>query len=72
MNIKLDPPERHKNLYKQIASFIDDNLLKKNYNINQDGDLVTSDEIIAPSLENLVVLLWLEKVHPKFPVQRRV
>ena len=67
VNIKLDPTERHEDLYQRMASFIDDNLLKKNDNINHDGDLVTSDEIVSPSLENLVVLLWLEKIHPKLP-----
>ena len=66
-NIKPEPEERHEDLYQRMASFIDDNLLKSADSIVHDGDVITEDEMITPSLENLVVLLWLEKVHPKLP-----
>ena len=46
VSIKLDPNERHEDLYQRMASFIDDNLLKKNDNISHDGDLITTDEIL--------------------------
>ena len=66
-DIKLLPDERHETLYQRMASFIDDNLLKKSDLITHDGEEITTNEIISPSLENLVVLLWLEKLHPKLP-----
>ena len=66
-DIKLLPNERHETLYQRMASFIDDNLLKTSDTITHDGEHITENEVISPSLENLVVLLWLEKLHPKLP-----
>ena len=34
-------------------------------NMIHDDDLVTSDEVLSPSLENLDISLWLEKIHHK-------
>ena len=66
-DIKLLPNECHETLYQRMASFIDDNLLKTSDTITHDGENITENEVISPSLENLVVLLWLEKLHPKLP-----
>ena len=72
-SMKLEADERPEDLYQRMASFIDDNLLRTNDSIKHDGDTVEEDEELTPTLENLVVLLWLEKVHPKLPqiVKRR-
>ena len=37
-----------------MSAFINDNLLR-------------ADEVVSPTLENLIVLLWLEKLHPRLP-----
>ena len=68
-DIKLLPNERHETLYQRMASFIDDNLLKSSDTITHDGENSTENEVISPSLENLDVLLWLEKLHPKLPTK---
>ena len=64
---KLASDERPEDLYQRMAAFIDDNLLSTENNLRHDGNLPTENEQISPTLENLIVLLWLERVHPKLP-----
>jgi len=67
--ISLEPGERHEDLYQRLATFINNNLLKKSDPIIHDDDEPKreEDELITPTLENLIVLLWLEKIDPKLP-----
>jgi len=64
-DIKLSADDKPEDLYQKMASFIDDNLLKQG--TDHDGERLGADEVVTPSLENLIVLLWLEKLHPKLP-----
>ena len=50
-----------------MLSFIDDNLLKVNGNIQHHGENVTVDEELKPSLENIVVMTWLRLIHADLP-----
>lgn len=71
--IKLESDERYEDLFQRLSAFVEDNLLKANGGISHYGDLPTQDEDIAPSLENLIVLIWLKLIHqdmPKFIKQR--
>ena len=65
--IKLEPGEGNEDLYQRMASFIDDNLLKAGGALTHDGETIDDDELVSPTLENLIVLLWLEKLHPRLP-----
>lgn len=50
-----------------IMSFIEDNLYVANSSITHHGDAITVDEELSPTLENLVVLIWLRLIHPDLP-----
>ena len=67
INIRLKTNERPEDLYQRLVTFIDDNLLTTTDNIKHNGSPVTSDEEITPSLENMIVLLWLERIHVGLP-----
>ena len=67
IDIKLEPDERGEDLYQRMAAFIDDNLLKESGSLTHDGESIEEDEELTPTLENLIVLLWLEKLHPNLP-----
>ena len=66
-DIKLEPDERPEDLFQRLMAFIDDNLLTKDCNISHHGLAVEEDEEMSPSLENLVVLMWLGLIHKDLP-----
>ena len=66
-NVKLLPGERHEDLYQRLLAFFEDNLLTVGDTITHHGAAVTSREELTPSLENVVVLLWLERIHIALP-----
>ena len=59
--------ERPQHLYLRLRQFIRDNLLTKNSNLRHDDHLPTEDEILSPTTERLIVLRWLELLHPSLP-----
>ena len=66
-SIKLDADEHSEDLFQRLMSFIEDNLLIANSSITHHGDVITGDEELSPTLENLVVLTWLRPKHPDLP-----
>ena len=65
--IRQRPGERAEDLYQTLVSFIDDNLLTKDCTLTHHAAAITNDEEVSPSLENVVVLLWLERLHVGLP-----
>ena len=72
-DIRLEADERPEDLYQRLMSFVDDNLLQKNDKIKHHGETPTEDEEITPTVENVVILLWLQLIHKDLPktVQQR-
>ena len=66
-NVKLQPDERPEDLYQRLVSFIDDNLLTTDSTVTHHLARVDRDEEVSPSLENVTVLLWLERLHVGLP-----
>lgn len=66
-DIHLGVDERPEDLYQRLTSFIEDNLLKVNAGITHHGEIVTEDEELAPTLENVVILTWLRLIHQDLP-----
>jgi len=66
-NIKQDTNERPEDLYQRLTAAIEDNLLSVEGGITHHGEVVTADEEVSPSLENMIVLLWLQLLHPNLP-----
>ena len=65
--IRLNADEKFERLYQRIATFYDDNLLTINCGILHHGKEVTVDEEITPSVENTIVVLWLNCINPGLP-----
>ena len=66
-DIKLEPNEHPEDLYQRILSFTEDNLLTEGSAIMHHGNVQTDDEDLTPTLENWVVLTWLQLLHPSLP-----
>ena len=67
VNIELKPEERPETLYQRLRAFIDDNLLTNECGIMHHGALADEMDEVQPSLENLIVLIWLSKLHKDLP-----
>ena len=67
ISIKLEASERPEDLYQRLVSFVNDNLLTADSGLTHHLARITTDEEMSPTLENVVVLLWLERIHVKLP-----
>ena len=65
--IKLDIGERPEDLYQRILSFFEDNLQVNGSNVTHHGVTPDADEELSPTVENVTVLLWLERLHVGLP-----
>lgn len=66
-SIKLQPDERPEDLYQRFVAFFTDNLLEANGDITHHSEALEADEEVTPSLENTIVVLWLQQIHPGLP-----
>ena len=64
---KLEQEERPEDLFQCLTAFFEDNLLTTNGGLKHQGEIPTEDEEMTPSLENMVVLLWLKLIHKDLP-----
>ena len=67
-SIRLNAGEKPEDLYQRLVSFMDDNLLTKDCSLMHHSVKVETDEEISPTLENVIVLLWLERIHVNLPL----
>ena len=67
INIHLKPDERPEDLFQRLTAFIEDNLLTTSSNITHHGEQIAEDEELTPTLENLIVLMWLHLIHKDLP-----
>ena len=65
-DIKLELDERPEDLYQRLMAFIEDNLLQDNNIITHHGE-IPDEEDLTPTLENIIVLLWLKLTHSDLP-----
>ena len=67
-SIRLQPDERPEDLFQRLMAFFEDNLLSVHGGLTHHGDQVTADEDLSPTLENTVVVLWPQLIHPGLPL----
>ena len=66
-DIKLEQGECPEDLYERLMAFVEDNLLTASSGIKHHEESPTKDEDISPTLENLIVFLWLKLAHSELP-----
>ena len=67
-SIRFQPDERPEDLFQRLMAFFEDNLLSVHGGLTHHGDAATSDEDLSPTLENTIVVLWLQLIHPGLPL----
>ena len=66
--IHQQPDERPEGLFQRLMAFFEDNLLFVHGGSTHHGVQATADEDLPPTLENTVVVLWLQLIHPGLPL----
>jgi len=66
-DLRLENDERPEDLFQRIQSFFEFNLLTTTCGISHHGDKIMEDEEMSPTLENIVVFLWLQLLHKDLP-----
>ena len=66
-NIKLQADEKPEDLFQRLTAFVEDNLLTTAGGIKHHGEDIAVDEELSPTLENTVVSIWLQLLHPGLP-----
>ena len=65
--LKQEPDESVEDLFQKITAFMEDNLLQAGSKITHHNKAVAKDEVMTPTLENVIVALWLQTIHPGLP-----
>ena len=66
-NITLNDGERHESFYQRIMSHLYDNLLTTDSGILFDGEPISTNEEMSPTVERLAVYLWLQLIDTRLP-----
>ena len=66
-DIKLEPQQRPEDLYQRLMAFAEDNLLQQNGPVSHHGEIPITEEEMTPSLENFIVLTWLQLINKDLP-----
>ena len=66
-DIKLEAEEKPEDLYQRIVAFVEENLLLTGSNIKHNGEDALEDEEVSPSLENIIIVVWLQLLHKDLP-----
>lgn len=65
--ISREEGERPERLYQRVVAHLQDNLLQTSTSMTYEGNEVTTDEVMSPTVYRLAVLRWMELIHPKLP-----
>jgi len=60
-------PEKPEQLLRRMREFVSENLLLGSGNLTYKGKPTVMDEVMSPTTERLIVLRWLELLHPSLP-----
>lgn len=71
-SISWEEGERPERLYQRLLAHMQDNLLCSGSRLKHNGSVPVNNEEMSPTVERLVVLRWMELIHPSLPslVQR--
>ena len=67
MSFSQNPDESVEDLYQRILGLVDSCLLNTESEISHHGLDPQFDEMLSPTIENLVTCIWLKALHPQLP-----
>ena len=66
-DLNLKARERPEALFQRFMSFVEDNLLLADGSLIHYVEKVEGEEELTPTLENLIVLMWLQLINEDLP-----
>jgi|688.fasta_scaffold356394_1 hypothetical protein len=67
-DIRYNPSDSPENFYMELHGAFEDSLRKRGETVLfRNEEVLEEDEEMSPTLENTVVLLWLERIDPRLP-----
>jgi hypothetical protein len=66
-SMRLLPGEKPADLYQRLVCFFTDNLFTRASRLTHKGRDPVVDEKLSPTIQNTIVVLWLERVHVGLP-----
>ena len=66
-DIRLETGERPGDLYQRLMAFFEDNLLTTDSGVMHHGAFIATDEDLTPTMENTMVIIWLQLINPSLP-----
>ena len=66
-DFNLNPGERPEALYQRLVSFVEDNLLVADGLLTHHGEKIEENEELTPTIENMIVVIWLKLIHKDLP-----
>ena len=67
-DIRFNAADSHENFYMELHGAVEDSLRKQGeLLLFRNNEPLQEDEEMSPTLENMVVLLWLERIDPRLP-----
>ena len=66
-SIRLMPGEKPADLYQRLVCFFTDNLFTRTSRLTHKGRDPVVDEKLTPTIQNTIVLIWLERIHVGLP-----
>ena len=66
-DIRLQAGERPEDLYQRLMAFFEDSLLTVDCGVTRHGEALRADKDLTSTLENTIVVLWLQLIDPALP-----
>ena len=65
--LRLNSNESREGLWERLYTFVDEMLLTKEGDVRHENAIVTEDEKFTPTLQNILVAIWLNIINPALP-----
>ena len=65
--IRFSPGERYETFFRRIQGFVDEQLVTSTCGLLHHGENITVNEDFSPTIENMVVYIWLNEIDTGLP-----
>ena len=71
LEFRMEPDESREALWERLYTFLEDSLLTRNDGVRHEGAKTERDEVLTPTLLNILVTCWLHTINTSLPAKVR-